>query len=88
MPEDVANIAFISPNAAFSAFAESVLSAWPDIAVHAFDDAHALMASGLAPSVIACNFEFDSGFYDAFAKVVIAFAHAGPGDRARHRAPC
>ena len=78
MPEDVAHIAFVSPNAAFSAFAESVLSSWPDIKVHYFTDSTALDASGLAPSLVACNFEFDSGFYEGFAPVLSRLRMKGP----------
>ncbi|MBU1174704.1 MAG: hypothetical protein KKH72_04815 [Alphaproteobacteria bacterium] len=78
MPEDVAHIAFISPNAAFSAFAESVLSSWPDIRIHAFEDAAGLAESGLAPSVVACNFEFDSGFYESFAPILSRLRMKGP----------
>ncbi len=78
MAEDIAHIAFISPNAAFSAFAESVLTSWPDIEVHAFADASGLTAKSFHPSVIACNFEFDSGFYEAFTPILADFRLKGP----------
>ena len=70
MSDDLAHIAFVSPNAAFSAFAESVLSSWPDIRVHSFADIDALIDARFCPSVIACNFEFDSGFYERFTPVL------------------
>jgi hypothetical protein len=77
MAGNVAHIAFLSPNAAFSAFAESVLANWPDIQVHAFDNGSALKAAAFQPSVIACNFEFDSGFYEGFAPILIGFRRKG-----------
>lgn len=78
MHDDVAHIAFVSPNAAFSAFAEMVLSSWPDIKVNYFTDSATLAASGLAPSLVACNFEFDSGFYEDFAPVLSHLRMQGP----------
>jgi len=78
MTEDVAHIAIVSPNAAFSAFAEAVLASWPDIAVHAFADAEALGATRFIPSVVACNFEFDSGFYESLAPVLLDFRRTRP----------
>jgi DNA-binding NarL/FixJ family response regulator len=76
--EDLAHIVIVSPNAAFSAFAESVLTSWPDVQVHSVETSRALLDLRFHPSVIACNFEFDNGFYDAFAPLVSGFRSKGP----------
>jgi hypothetical protein len=76
--EELAHIVIVSPNAAFSAFAESVLSSWPDIRVHYFETGQALLDLRFHPSVIACNFELDSGFYGAFAAILSGFRLKGP----------
>ena len=67
---DAVHIAIVSPNPAFSAFTEAVLASWPDIEVEAYADVDELDSARIVPAVIACNFEFDSGFYQlAFPKI-------------------
>lgn len=78
MTEERAHIVIVSPNAAFSAFAESVLASWPDIQVHAFENCRALFDMRFHPSVIACNFEFDSGFYAEFVVALSGIRLKGP----------
>ena len=75
---DAAHIAIVSPNPAFSAFAEAVLASWPDVEVEAYADVNALESLRIVPAVIACNFEFDSGFYQSAAPILANLRQAGP----------
>ncbi len=75
---DTAHIAIVSPNPAFSAFAETVLASWPDVEVEAYADLDALESSRIVPAVIACNFEFDGGFYQRAAPIIARLREAHP----------
>ncbi len=78
MAADAAHIAIVSPNPAFSAFAEAVLASWPDIEVDAYADADELDSTRIVPAVIACNFEFDSGFFQHVPAVIANLRRSRP----------
>lgn len=78
MALDAAHIAIVSPNPAFSAFVEAVLASWPDIEVEAYAELGDLDSARVVPAVIACNFEFDSSFYQRFLPVIADLRRARP----------